>query len=78
MPMYLIKQRDDDNDIAVVSETVGYVEGSPQDADAVVNALNELGPLSILVDASSWSSYESGIFSGCVGKRIDGGLTWRI
>jgi cathepsin L len=28
-------------------------------------ALNELGPLSILVDASSWSSYESGIFDGC-------------
>ena len=38
--------------------------GTNQQADMVA-ALNELGPLSILVDASSWSSYESGIFSGC-------------
>jgi hypothetical protein len=44
MPVYLIKQRVDDSDIVVTSESVGYFEGEPQDADAVVNALNERDP----------------------------------
>lgn len=35
---------------------------SQRDAEA---ALTDLGPLSISVDASGWSSYESGVFSGC-------------
>ena len=43
----------------------GYMLVGPNDQSATVQALNELGPLSILADASSWSSYESGIFDGC-------------
>jgi len=33
--------------------------------DAVINALGNVGPLIINVDASSWPQYESGIFDGC-------------
>jgi cathepsin L len=33
--------------------------------DAVVQALAQKGPLSISVDASSWSDYETGIYNGC-------------
>ncbi len=43
----------------------GYTLIGPNKQSDMVQALNELGPLSILVDASSWSSYESGIFNGC-------------
>jgi cathepsin L len=43
----------------------GYILVGPNDQNATVQALNELGPLSILVDASGWSSYESGIYDGC-------------
>jgi cathepsin L len=43
----------------------GYTMVGNNSQEDFVSALNELGPLSILVDASSWSSYESGIFNGC-------------
>ena len=43
----------------------GYVDVGPNTQADTVEALNELGPLSILVDASMWSFYESGIFDGC-------------
>lgn len=44
MPMYLIKQRVDNSDILGTSETVGYFEGEPGDAEAIVQALNTLDP----------------------------------
>eukprot|EP00331_Platyophrya_macrostoma_P012572 CAMPEP_0176431652 /NCGR_PEP_ID=MMETSP0127-20121128/14928_1 /TAXON_ID=938130 /ORGANISM="Platyophrya macrostoma, Strain WH" /LENGTH=369 /DNA_ID=CAMNT_0017813677 /DNA_START=43 /DNA_END=1152 /DNA_ORIENTATION=- len=43
----------------------GYVKLNSNDQDAVMNALAFTGPLAINVDASSWSDYESGVFSGC-------------
>lgn len=43
----------------------GYeVIGSNSQPD-FISALNNLGPVGILVDASGWSSYESGIYDGC-------------
>jgi len=51
--------------INTIVNVTGYVLVGPNSQNAMVQALNELGPLSILVDASSWSSYESGIFDGC-------------
>ena len=35
------------------------------DYKALMNAVATVGPVAINVDASSWSRYESGIFSGC-------------
>lgn len=43
----------------------GYTKVAHNDADAVLDALAHAGPLAISVDASAWSEYESGIFSGC-------------
>jgi C1A family cysteine protease len=43
----------------------GYNEVPHNDADTFAEALATIGPLAILVDASSWSPYESGIFTQC-------------
>jgi cathepsin L len=43
----------------------GYTQVAPNRQSDVLNALNNLGPLSILVDAQAWIPYESGIFNGC-------------
>ena len=49
----------------VVANVSGYTKVNHNDADAVADALAHAGPLAISVDASHWSDYESGIFSGC-------------
>lgn len=46
-------------------KVTGYTKLPANDQDAVVQTLAFTGPLAINVDASSWSDYESGIFSGC-------------
>ena len=43
----------------------GYTAVPINDQLAVMEALASKGPLAVNVDASSWSTYESGIFSGC-------------
>jgi len=43
----------------------GYVNVRQNDQQDTMEALASLGPLAILVDASAWSSYDSGIFNGC-------------
>lgn len=43
----------------------GYVKLPENNASAVMAALAHIGPLAINVDASSWSSYEGGVFSDC-------------
>jgi len=48
-----------------VTNVSGYTHVGHNDADAVLDALAHAGPLAISVDASQWSNYESGIFSGC-------------
>ena len=42
-----------------------YVKLSENNASSVMTALAAIGPLAVNVDASIWSSYESGIFDGC-------------
>eukprot|EP00595_Chromulina_sp_UTEXLB2642_P000172 CAMPEP_0196762438 /NCGR_PEP_ID=MMETSP1095-20130614/1952_1 /TAXON_ID=96789 ORGANISM="Chromulina nebulosa, Strain UTEXLB2642" /NCGR_SAMPLE_ID=MMETSP1095 /ASSEMBLY_ACC=CAM_ASM_000446 /LENGTH=378 /DNA_ID=CAMNT_0042113331 /DNA_START=24 /DNA_END=1160 /DNA_ORIENTATION=- len=43
----------------------GYVQLPSNNYTALVNAVSTVGPVAISVDASSWSAYESGIYSGC-------------
>merc|ERR1712212_891513 len=43
----------------------GYDTLPPNDQDAVLSHLAEVGPLAVNVDASQWHSYTGGIFDGC-------------
>ena len=43
----------------------GYETLPRNDYESVMNHLATVGPLSIAVDASRWSSYSHGVFSGC-------------
>ena len=49
----------------------GYVKVPENNASAVMAALVGAGPLAINVDASQWSDYESGVFSGCSYADMD-------
>jgi cathepsin L len=48
-----------------VIQLSGYTKLPTNDQGAVMDALATKGPLAVNVDASSWSDYESGVFSGC-------------
>lgn len=39
--------------------------------EALMEALVTKGPIAVNVDASSWHSYESGVFDGCDINNID-------
>lgn len=43
----------------------GYVKLPENNAHALMYAVATKGPIAISVDASTWSSYKSGIFNGC-------------
>ena len=43
----------------------GYTLTKRNDATALMDAIAHSGPLAISVDASTWNTYESGIFQGC-------------
>merc|ERR1711935_785264 len=43
----------------------GYVTLPPNDPEAVMKHLAEVGPLAIAADASNWKSYSGGVFDGC-------------
>eukprot|EP01035_Chromulina_nebulosa_P021230 gene21230-27505_t len=51
-------------DSASVSIT-GYVQLPVNNYTALMNAIATVGPIAVSVDASTFHSYESGIFSGC-------------
>jgi cathepsin L len=40
------------------------------DYDELMNAIANVGPLAVNVDASLWSLYESGVFSGCPQEHV--------
>jgi len=48
-----------------VSTINGYVKLPENNYTALMNAIATVGPIAISVDASAWSPYESGVFSGC-------------
>lgn len=39
--------------------------------DSMTSVLSNMGPIAVSVDASSWFSYESGIFDGCDKENVD-------
>lgn len=43
----------------------GYVQLPQNNYTALMNAVATVGPIAISVDASSWGSYESGVYAGC-------------
>lgn len=48
-----------------VAKPTGYVLVKSNDQSAVMEALATQGPLAVVVDASNWNTYESGVYSGC-------------
>lgn len=49
----------------------GYVKLPENNASAVMAVLAKVGPLAVNVDASTWSSYESGVFDSCSYDSLD-------
>merc|ERR1712061_540236 len=50
---------------APVVGITGYNSLAPNDQDAVMQHLAEVGPLGVAVYASGWGGYSSGVYSGC-------------
>lgn len=50
---------------APVATIDGYVKLPENNYTMLMNAVATVGPIAISVDASAWSAYESGVFSGC-------------
>jgi cathepsin L len=48
-----------------VATIEGYVKLPENNYTALMNAVAQVGPVAVVVDASAWHSYESGIFNGC-------------
>jgi len=51
--------------LAPIAKISGFVNLPVNKYEPVINYLAQSGPLAINVDASSWSSYGSGVFNGC-------------
>ncbi|KAL4508002.1 hypothetical protein ABPG72_021375 [Tetrahymena utriculariae] len=50
----------------------GYANVTPNDQNALLQAVATVGPIAISVDASNWASYEEGVFDGCdYSKNVD-------
>jgi len=55
-----------------VASINGFVRLPANDYLALMNAVATVGPISVSVDATTWSRYRSGIFDGCNQKNPDG------
>mmetsp|Transcript_18348 Transcript_18348/g.13348 ORF Transcript_18348/g.13348 Transcript_18348/m.13348 type:complete len:374 (-) Transcript_18348:171-1292(-) len=49
----------------------GYVQLPVNNYTALMNAIAQVGPVAVSVDASTWSGYKGGIFNGCNQKNPD-------
>jgi len=57
-----------DYDLSSMTPVVGltgYNSLTPNDEEAVMQHIAEVGPLAIALDASGWGSYQGGVFDGC-------------
>jgi len=57
--------------IAKTAKISGFVKVTPNSYNDVLTALATAGPLAVNVDASYWSSYSSGVFTGCQFNDVD-------
>lgn len=48
-----------------VATITGYAKLTENSYDELMNAVATVGPVAVVVDASNWHAYESGIFNGC-------------
>ena len=53
------------NKMTPVVGMAGYNSLTPNDEDAIMHHIAEVGPLAIAADASNWGSYQGGVFDGC-------------
>jgi cathepsin L len=54
-----------DASVKKAAKTGGFIKLPENDGNALMEALATVGPISISVDASSWSFYGGGIYNGC-------------
>jgi len=59
----------DDEACQTYADPVAFIEGytklATNNYTALMNAVATIGPIAVSVDASSWSSYQSGVYDGC-------------
>eukprot|EP00760_Papus_ankaliazontas_P003836 PhM_4_TR11656/c5_g2_i10/m.16424 len=55
----------DNKTVDPVVKLSGYKRVKSNDYDSLMDAVANVGPIAISVDASTWQSYESGIYDGC-------------
>lgn len=66
-----------DSPCAVTADTLpkatisGYTKLPENNYTALMNAIAQVGPIAVSVDASTFHSYESGVFSGCNQEQPD-------
>jgi len=53
------------NQVEPIAKVASFVNLPVNEHDPVLNYVATSGPLAISVDASTWSSYESGVYNGC-------------
>jgi len=53
------------SEMSPVATINGYVKLPENNYTALMNAVAQVGPVAVSVDASNWHSYSSGIFNGC-------------
>lgn len=54
-----------------VATIEGYTKLAENNYEALMNAVAQVGPVAIVVDASEWHSYAGGIFNGCNQENPD-------
>jgi cathepsin L len=57
--------------IAKTAKIGGFVKIAENNYTQLITALATVGPLAVNVDASIWSSYSSGVFTGCPFNEVD-------
>jgi len=59
------------NRIQPFAKLRNFVKIAPNKYEPLMETLANVGPLAVSVDASSWSSYETGVYNGCNQKNPD-------
>lgn len=56
---------------SVVATIDGYVKLAENNYTSLMNAIAQVGPIAVSVDASAWHSYAGGVFDGCNQENPD-------